>query len=185
MSNILKKSLLQDEGIQNLWLDIKWWIICLLLIISLTFNLATIMMLRSRVTRSMARRLNTDRVQTSALDPINLNTGNISMETFSPSNGDILQACRDLFKLLEASSLSHSQNLVDLYKQLREFNRQLAGLTGKNIPLTHLLHERRGRSPPAGRRGPADPGHGQERGATGGVGSGGSNEEARGVHLED
>ena len=133
----------------------------------------------------MARRLNIDRVQTSTLEPINLNT-DISMETLAPTRGVILQSCRDLFELLQASTLSHSQNLRDIYKQMREFNRQLAALTGKNIPLTHLLHERRGRSPPVGRPGPADTGsgdQGQEHGAAGGAGYGGNSEKVWGGHL--
>ena len=85
-------------------------------------------------------------------------------QTFCPTNTDILQACRDIYAGLEATNTVTSQNLRDIYRQFRDFNRSLSALTGKRLPLSHLLHERRGRSPVKERGKEGEDGHGDEHG---------------------
>ena len=103
-------------------------------------------MLKRRVTRSMAKRVAWDQRQNGIM-PATLSAPDFQAQTFCPTNSDILKACRDIYAGLEATNSITSQNLRDIYRQFKDFNRQLAVVTGKRLPLSHLLHERRGRSP--------------------------------------
>ena len=55
-----------------------------------------------------------------------------------------MNAIRELYTLLQGTNTVLGANLQDVYRCLREANRELSNLAGRSIPLQHLLHHRHG-----------------------------------------
>lgn len=62
--------------------------------------------------------------------------------TFDPNNTDIMNGVRELYTLLQATNSVLGANLQDVYKALRELNKDMSVIVGHSLALRHLLHHR-------------------------------------------
>ena len=137
-------------------------IIAGLLFIALILHIATLCKLRRRSTEGAEEERRQSRDSKGAVSRVMLDPVS---KTYDPSNTVIMNGIRELHTLLQATNSVLGENLQDVYKALREQNKDISVIIGHSNALSHLLHHR----PQGGHR---DLGDGLSGAAQGGAQSG-------------